>query len=74
MSSHSPRSNSLAAADRHTLQMCSEVRRALDLILTGECDDDVLRGLYVEQVIPALIFIATAIYGLAWVFHRLLTL
>ena len=27
-----------------------------------------------EQVIPALIFIATAIYGLAWVFHRLLTL
>jgi ribosome-binding factor A len=39
--------------DRHTMQMCGEVRRTLDLVLTGECDDDVLRGLYVQSVVPA---------------------
>ncbi len=39
--------------DRRTLQMCGEVRRALDLVMTGECDDEILRGLYVQSVTPA---------------------
>ena len=39
--------------DRRTLQMCGEVRRTLDLVMTGECDDEVLRGLYVQSVVPA---------------------
>ena len=42
-----------AQHDRRTLQMCGEVRRTLDLVMTGECDDDVLRGLYVQSVVPA---------------------
>lgn len=41
------------AHDRRTLQMCGEVRRTLDLVLSGECDDDVLRGIYVQSVVPA---------------------
>jgi len=39
--------------DRRTLQMCGEVRRTLDLVMSGECDDEVLRGLYVQSVVPA---------------------
>ena len=39
--------------DRKTLQMCSQVQRTLDLVLSGDLDDDRLRDLYVSQVVPA---------------------
>lgn len=39
--------------DRKTLQMCSQVKRTLDQILSGELDDDRLRDVYVSEVIPA---------------------
>lgn len=39
--------------DRKTLQMCSQVQRTLDLVLSGDLDDDRLRDLYVAQVTPA---------------------
>lgn len=38
--------------DRKTQQLCQQVRRALMLALAGECDDDVLRDLYVDSVEP----------------------
>ena len=46
--SHSPQ-----RPDRKTLQMCSQVQRTLDQVLSGELDDDRLRDLYVSQVTPA---------------------
>ena len=46
--SHSPH-----RPDRKTLQMCSQVQRTLDQLLSGELDDDRLRDLYVSQVTPA---------------------
>lgn len=39
--------------DRKTLQMCSQVQRTLDLVLSGDLDDDRLRDLYVAQVTPS---------------------
>ena len=39
--------------DRKTLQLCSQVADALNYILSGELDDDVLRNFYVERVEPA---------------------
>jgi ribosome-binding factor A len=39
--------------DRKTLQLCRQVADALNYVLTGELDDDVLRNLYVESVRPA---------------------
>lgn len=38
---------------RKSLQLCREVQRTLDAVLTGECDDDVLRDLVVTSVVPA---------------------
>jgi ribosome-binding factor A len=38
---------------RKTLQLCSQIQRTLDYVLSGEMDDDVLRGLMVQQVRPA---------------------
>ena len=38
--------------DRKTRQLCQQVRRSLMLALAGECDDDVLRDVYVESVEP----------------------
>jgi len=38
--------------DRKTLQLCEQVRHTLEYVLSGECDDDVLRSLYVEKVEP----------------------
>ena len=38
--------------DRKTLQLCRQVQRALTLALGGECDDEVLRDVYVESVEP----------------------
>lgn len=39
--------------DHKTLQLCSQVRDALSLAISGECHDDVLRELYVDSVEPA---------------------
>ena len=39
--------------DRKTLQLCGQVRKALDYVLSGETGDDLLRGLYVVDVLPA---------------------
>ena len=38
---------------RKALQLCGQVMRTLDQALAGLCDDDILRDLYVESVIPA---------------------
>ena len=46
--SHSPH-----RPDRKTLQLCSQVQRTLDQVMSGELDDDRLRDLYVSQVTPA---------------------
>ena len=39
--------------DRKTLQLCAQVRRTLESVISGEIDDDVLRMLYVAAVTPA---------------------
>lgn len=39
--------------DRKALQLCQQVAQTLNAVLGGECDDDVLRGLYVLAVTPA---------------------
>ncbi|QDT15246.1 ribosome-binding factor A [Alienimonas californiensis] len=41
------------APDRKTLQLCGQVRKTLDYVLSGETGDDTLRQLYVADVIPA---------------------
>ena len=38
---------------RKTLQLCAQVRHAVEYALTGELDDDVLRMLHVARVDPA---------------------
>lgn len=38
--------------DRKTLQLCQQVGRTLSYVLSGECDDDLLRDLVVESVTP----------------------
>ena len=39
--------------DRKTLQLCRQVADTLGLVLSGECDDDLLRSLHVVAVTPA---------------------
>ena len=39
--------------DRKTLQLCGQVRKTLDYVLSGETGDDLLRQFYVADVIPA---------------------
>ena len=39
--------------DRKTRQLCSQVADTLNQVLSGECGDDVLRGLQVLAVVPA---------------------
>lgn len=39
--------------DRKTLQLCEQVRHALEYALSGEANDDLLRMLYVAKVEPA---------------------
>jgi ribosome-binding factor A len=39
--------------DRKTLQLCEQVRQALEYALSGESNDDLLRMLYVARVEPA---------------------
>jgi ribosome-binding factor A len=38
---------------RKAQQLCRQVAHTLGYVLSGECDDDVLRSLYVESVDPA---------------------
>jgi len=38
---------------RKAQQLCRQVSHTLSYVLSGECDDDVLRNLYVESVDPA---------------------
>jgi ribosome-binding factor A len=38
---------------RKALQLCREVERTLSAVLSGECDDDLLRELIVLSVVPA---------------------
>ena len=40
-------------ANRKALQLCGQVTRTLAGVLSGECNDDVLRDLLVESVVPA---------------------
>ncbi len=39
--------------DRKARQLCRQVSQTLNYVLSGECDDDTLRSLYVESVDPA---------------------
>ncbi len=39
--------------DRKTLQLCGQVRKTLEYVLSGETGDDLLRQLYVADVMPA---------------------
>ena len=48
-----PSPNQPRRPDRKTLQMCSQVQRTLDQVLSGELGDDRLRDLYVSRVVPA---------------------
>jgi ribosome-binding factor A len=41
-----------AREDRKMQQLYQQVRRSLSLALVGECDDDLLREVYVESVMP----------------------
>ena len=56
-------------SDRKLLQLCSQVAETLSQVLSGECDDDVLRGLHVAAVTPApdssqlLVVVAPALPG-----------
>src|SRR4051812_15528192 len=38
--------------NRKALQLCGQVAETLSLVLSGECDDDLLRDLLVESVVP----------------------
>lgn len=38
--------------DHKTRQLCRQAERALSLALSGECNDDLLRELLVESVVP----------------------
>ena len=38
--------------DHKTRQLCQQVKRALMLAMAGECDDDLLREIYVDAVEP----------------------
>jgi ribosome-binding factor A len=41
------------SVDRKTLQLCSQVADTLNLVLSGECADEVLQSLQVVEVRPA---------------------
>lgn len=51
------------------MQLCAQVADTLNQVLAGECDDDVLRELFVEHVAPApnagqlLVSVAPAVPG-----------
>ncbi len=39
--------------DRKTLQLCQQVKRALNLVLSGEYRNPILQEIFVESVVPA---------------------
>ena len=39
--------------NRKALQLCAQIARTLSTVLAGECEDDLLRDLFVESVRPA---------------------
>ena len=39
--------------DYHTAALCKQVRRAVAMALAGECSDEVLQSLVVDEVLPA---------------------
>ena len=47
------RSRRNSRGEQKALQLCRQAQRALSLALAGECDDDVLRSLYIDSVVPA---------------------
>ncbi len=47
------KSRATSRPDRKTLQLCEQVRKALEYALSGESNDDLLRMLYVATVEPA---------------------
>jgi ribosome-binding factor A len=55
--------------DRKLMQLCSQVAETLSQVLSGECDDDILRSLHVAAVTPApdssqlLVVVAPALAG-----------
>jgi len=55
--------------DRKLLQLCSQVAETLSQVLSGECNDDILRSLQVAAVTPApdssqlLVVVAPALAG-----------
>jgi ribosome-binding factor A len=48
-----PRYERGKVTNRKALQLCRQVERALSILLSGACADDVLRDLVVQSVIPA---------------------
>jgi ribosome-binding factor A len=42
-----------ATPDRKSLQLCRQVEQTLSLVLSGECNDEVLQSLLVDSVVPA---------------------
>jgi len=40
-------------ANRKARQLCAQILKTLSLVLQGECNDDLLRDLLVESVVPA---------------------
>ncbi len=52
-SPHRGHDNRSLGGDRKTMQLCQQIGRALNDALAGSCNDDLLRGLFVESVQPA---------------------
>jgi ribosome-binding factor A len=48
-----PREGPTKVPNRKALQLCAQVAETLSFVLAGECDDDLLRELCVESVVPA---------------------
>jgi ribosome-binding factor A len=53
LSGNVPSSHRRQGAGRKTLQLCSQVADTLSYVLSGECDDELLRDLQVMSVVPA---------------------
>ncbi|WP_372368693.1 hypothetical protein [Candidatus Uabimicrobium sp. HlEnr_7] len=52
MSRKKPRRRSTGKSYKD-LRLCGQIAKALNYALAGECDDDILRDLYVDSVIPS---------------------
>jgi ribosome-binding factor A len=47
------RAHAHAHARHKTMQLCRQVQRALSLALSGECGDELLRAVWIDEVVPA---------------------